>query len=76
MLSDEWNSYYYEKESGSAVQSKEKNVEKVGTCFEWCTFIATEITKDDVKNIQDEKDVQMEVPNAATEKIEKSCSGC
>ena len=27
---------------------------------------ATEITKDDAKTIQDEKDVQMEVLNAAT----------
>ena len=31
----------------------------------------TKMTKDDAKTIQDEKDVQMEVPNAATEKNER-----
>ena len=29
VLSKEWNSYYFEKESGSAVQPKEKDAEKV-----------------------------------------------
>ena len=61
-------------EAGSAVQSKEKDVEKVVTDSEVGTLIkstlekAIEITKDDAKTIKDEKDVQMKVPNAATEK--------
>ena len=33
----------------------------------WCGK-ASKINKDDAKTIQDEKDVQMEVPNAAAEK--------
>ena len=73
VLSDEWNPYYYEKESGSAVQPKEKDVEKVGTVFDEGTHIqstvekTTEITKDDAKTIQDERDVQTEVTIASTE---------
>ena len=74
VLSDEWNPYHYEKESGSLNQPKEKDLEKSGTVSEEGTLIkstvekAAEITKDDVKAIQDKKDVQIEVPNAATEK--------
>ena len=73
-MSDEWNPYYYEKESGSAVQPKGKDVEKVGTVSEEGTLIKStvekviEITKDNAKTTQDEKDVLMDVPNAATEK--------
>ena len=74
VLSDEQNPYHYVKESGSVVQPKEKDVEMVGTASEEGALIkssvekAAEITKDDTKTIQDEKDIQMEVPNAATEK--------
>ena len=74
VLNDEWNPYYYEKESGPAVQPPKKDVEKVrsdseeGTLIKFTVEKATEITKNDVKTIQDQKDVQMEVPNEATEK--------
>ena len=56
------------------MQPIEKDVEQVGTASQECTHIksmvekAIEITKDDAKIIQVEKDVLMEVPNAATEK--------
>ena len=56
------------------MQPNEKDVEKVGTAFEENTHIksivekANEISKDDAITIQDEKDVLMEVPNAASEK--------
>ena len=55
VLSDQWNSYNYVKESGSANQPKEMDVEKVVTVSEEGMFIkstvekATEITKDDAK---------------------------
>ena len=74
VLSNEWNTYHYVKEKNSANQPKEKDVEKVGAVYEESTLIkstaekVTEITKDDAKTVQDEKDIQMEVPNAATEK--------
>ena len=74
VLSDNLNPYYYEKGSSSAVQPKEKDVEKVGTVSEEGTLIkfnvekAPNITKYDAETIQDEEDVQMEVPNVATEK--------
>ena len=74
VMSAEWDPYYYEKESGFVVQPKEKDVKKVGIASEKGTHIkstvekATEITKDDANTIQDEKDVLMEVSNAATEK--------
>ena len=77
MLSDEWNPYHYEKELGSANQSKEKDVEtfvtasKEGTLIKSTVEKATEITKNDSKTIQDEKDIQIEALNVATEKESK-----
>ena len=56
------------------MQPNQKDVEKVGATSEEDTLIKsavekdTEITKDDAKTIQDEKDVLIEVPKAATEK--------
>ena len=70
----EWDSFYCEKESSSAVQHKEKDVEKVEASSEEGTQIKstvekdTEISKDDAKTIQDENDALMNVPVAATEK--------
>ena len=81
VLSDECNPCYYVRESDSDNQPKEKDMEKVGTVSGEGTLIkfslekATEITKDDTKTTQHEKDIQMEVPNAATKKrIARSCS--
>ena len=71
VLSDKLNTYHYVKEAGSAKQLKEKDVKKVGTASEEGTLIkstvekATEISKDDSKTIQNEKDAQKEAPNAA-----------
>ena len=62
VLSDEWNPYYYVKESGSAVP-KEKDVKKFGTDYKERTLIkftvekATEIISDDAKTNQDEKNI-------------------
>ena len=39
MLSDEWNTYHYVKESGSDVQAIEKEVEKIVTVYEEGTLI-------------------------------------
>ena len=64
--------YYYINESGSAVQLPKEEVDKVGAVSKEDILInstvekAIKITKDDAKAIQNEKDVQMEVPNAAT----------
>ena len=58
----------------SAVQPKEKDMEKVGAASNNGTSIKsavgkeTEISKDVAKTIQDEKDDLMEVPKAATNK--------
>ena len=55
-------------------QPKEKDVEKIasmskeGTMIKSIVDVLAKITKDDAKTIQYEKDVQMEVPNVATEK--------
>ena len=74
VLSDEWNPYHYIRESASAVKAKKEDVEKVGIVSEEVTLIkstvvkATKNSKDDAKSIQDEEDVQREVPNSATEK--------
>ena len=74
VMSAEWNPYFYEKESFSAVQPKEKDMEKVGAASEEGTPIKstvgkdTEISKDYAKTIQDEKDVLMEFPKVATDK--------
>ena len=74
VMSAEWDQYYYEKESSSAVQTKEKDVEKVGTASEEGTHIkstvdiASKITKDNAKTIQDEKNVLIEVSTAATDR--------
>ena len=60
VLSDELNLYHYVKEWGSAVQPKEKDVEKVGAASDKGTLVKStmekgaEITKDDSKTIQDE----------------------
>ena len=73
VMSVEWDPYFYEKESFSAMQPKEKDVEKVvaaseeGKPNESIMEKDTEISKDDAKTIQDEKDVLMEVPTAASE---------
>ena len=73
-MSDEWNTYHYVKESGSAVQPKEKNVETVEAASEEGTLIkstvekGTKISNDDTKTIKDERDIQMDVSNVATEK--------
>ena len=45
VLSDKWNPYYYVKESGYAIQPKEKDVEKVGTAFEESTLIKSTVKK-------------------------------
>ena len=56
-MSAEWDPYFYEKESISDVQPKEKDVEKVGAASEEGTLIKstvgkdTEITKNNVKTI-------------------------
>ena len=77
VLSDKLIPYHDTKKLGSAVQLKEKDVEKVGTASEESTLIkstvekAAEITNNDSKTIQKEMGVQMEVPNAATEKESK-----
>ena len=58
LMSAEWDPYCYEKATNfcCATQKKDKSLK------------ATEITKDDDKIIQDQKDVLVEVPNEATEK--------
>ena len=74
VMSAEWYPYFYEKESISAVLNKEEDAEEVAPNFEEGLLIkstvgkATEITKDDAKTIQDEKDILMEFLKAATEK--------
>ena len=62
------------KETSLCCSAQKKDVEKVGIASEEGILIkstveeAAEITNDDAKTIQIEKDVQMEVPNAANEK--------
>ena len=71
VMSADWDPYFYEKESSSAVQPKEKDVEQVGAAFEEDTLIKsavgkeTKMTNDDAKAIQD---VLTEAPKADTEK--------
>ena len=73
-MSAEYDPYFSEKESMSAMQPKEKDVEKIGSASEEGTLIksavdiASNVTKDDAKTIQDEKDALMEIPQASTEK--------
>ena len=63
--------FFYEKDSFSAIQPKEKDVNKVVAASEEGETIKsivekdTEISKNDAKTIQDEKDVLMEVPTVA-----------
>ena len=58
----------------SANQCKDQDVEKIGTVSKRGKLIkssvenATEVTKSDAITIKDEKDIQIKVPNAATEK--------
>ena len=47
---------------------KVRTVSKESTLIKSTVDKASKITKDDAKTIQDKKDVQMEDPNAATEK--------
>ena len=69
VLCNEWNPYHYVKKSGLANNFKDMDVKKVGTVSNKDTHIkstvemASKITNDDTKTIQNEKDVQMEVPN-------------
>ena len=73
-MSADWHPSFYGMESSSAVQPKEKDVEKVGSASNEGTLIKltvgkdTESIKDDAKTIQDKKDVLIEVSKAATEK--------
>ena len=59
--------------------AQRKGWKKVGTVSKEGTLImptldkASKITKNDAKTIQDE-DIQIKVPNAVTEKIERGCS--
>ena len=74
VMTDELNSHHYVNESGSAVQPKEKDVEKVETASKEDTLIKStvekpaEITMDDSKTMQNVKDIQIEISYAATEK--------
>ena len=73
-MSVEWDPYFYEKKLFSAMQPKEKDMEKVGAAFEeakpikFIVEIYTEISMDDDKTIQDEKYVLMKVPTAASDR--------
>ena len=81
VLSDEWDPYSFVKESGITNQPKEKEVEKDGFGLKEGRLIKSTVdkasknhpwylssgSKDDANDIQDEKDVPVEVPNAANE---------